>query len=146
MDLDTTSKSTGIADLIHDEAWQEVAAAVAELHPADVADIIDQAPPTDPAQAGFVLQSGVQVCAQDVDERSVERYLESVYGVGTPGFEQVELAERIAYRNSDGSGSIIFVQTETHRLQIVTFVAADQNLEAERRAQVEAILEGLVST
>lgn len=35
---------THILDLIHDEAWEEVAAALAACHPADIADIINHAP------------------------------------------------------------------------------------------------------
>lgn len=35
---------THVLDLIHDEAWERIAAAFAAYHPADIADIIDSAP------------------------------------------------------------------------------------------------------
>jgi len=105
--------------------------------------IIDQAPPSDPAQAGFVLQSGVQVCARLADGISLDSYMASVYGTGVPGFERIQFAGRVAYRRDDGLQSLIFTQTDSYRFQVATFVAADPELEKERQAQVNEILAGL---
>jgi hypothetical protein len=105
--------------------------------------IVDQAPPTDPAQAGFVLQSGVQVCAQPVDGDSLDTYMESVYGTAISEFTRGECGEVVEYRSGDGLESHTFAQTDSYRYQVTTFVTADPDLEEERLAQVQQILASL---
>jgi hypothetical protein len=105
--------------------------------------IVDQAPPSDPAQAGFVLQSGVQVCAKPVDSTSLDAYMESVYGTGVSEFVRGQRDGVVEYRRSSGLESHIFAQTNSYRFQVTGFVTADPDLEQERLAQVQEILDSL---
>ncbi len=105
--------------------------------------IVDQAPPSDPAQAGFVLQSGVQVCAKPVDGTSLDTYMESVYGTGVSEFVRGQSDGVVEYRRSSGLESHIFAQTDSYRFQVTAFVTADPDLEQERIAQVQEILDSL---
>jgi hypothetical protein len=105
--------------------------------------IVDQAPPSDPAQAGFVLQSGVQVCAKPVDGTSLDTYMESVYGTGVSEFVRGQSDEVVEYRRNSGLESHIFAQTDSYRFQVTAFVTADPDLEQERLAQVQEILDSL---
>lgn len=135
-------------DLSYPDGWQETGTAVIATQFATnarcaAALIVDQAPPTDPAQAGFVLQSAVQVCATPTDGVLLDTYMESVYGTGVPGFAPDEVDGRIGFRHDDGLQSLIFIQTDSFRIQVATFVAADPDVEAARLAQVQQILESL---
>jgi hypothetical protein len=105
--------------------------------------IVDQAPPSDPAQAGFVLQSGVQVCAKPVDGDSLDTYMESVYGAAIADFTRGESDGVVEYHRNGGLESHAFVQTDSYRYQVTTFVTADPDLEDERLAQVQQILASL---
>ena len=105
--------------------------------------IVDQAPPSDPAQAGFVLQSGVQVCMKPVDGDSLDTYMESVYGSLASEFVRSDSSGIVEYRRNGNLESHAFAQTDSYRYQVTTFVAADPELEDERLAQVQHILESL---
>jgi hypothetical protein len=105
--------------------------------------IVDQAPPSDPAQAGFVLQSGVQVCMKPVDGDSLDTYMESVYGSLASEFVRSDSSGIVEYRRNGSLESHAFAQTDSYRYQVTTFVTADPELEDERLAQVQHILESL---
>jgi hypothetical protein len=49
----------------------------------------------------------------------------------------------VEYRSGDGLESHTFVQTDSYRYQVTTFVTADPDLEEERLAQVQQILASL---
>jgi len=105
--------------------------------------IVDQAPPSDPAQAGFVLQSGVQVCARPLDGESLDTYMESVYGPLASEFVRSDSSGVVEYRRNGSLESHAFVQTDSYRYQVTTFVAASPDLVEERLTQVQQILASL---
>jgi len=102
------------------------------------ATIVDFEPPTDPAaggEAGFRLQSTVQVCSRPLDGRTLEEFLDDNYADRSL-FEPVRVGGLDGYGSTTGLDSLAFVQSDTRRFQIVTSVAADPELEQERLAQV----------
>ncbi len=134
-------------DMSFPEDWHETGIVISTEFAAGAecvaALIVDQAPPTDPAQAGFVLQSGVQVCAKPLDSESLDTYMESVYGSMISGFTRSESDGVVEYHRNGGLESHTFVQTDSYRYQVTTFVTADQDLEEKRLAQVQEILANL---
>jgi hypothetical protein len=134
-------------NLDYPEGWHETGLVISTEFAAGAecvaALIVDQAPPTDPAQAGFVLQSGVQVCARPVDGDSLDTYMESVYGTAISEFTRSESDGVVEYRSDDGLESHTFAQTGSNRYQVTTFVTADPDLVEERLAQVQQILASL---
>jgi hypothetical protein len=137
---------TGLS-LSYPAGWHETGIVISTEFAAEAdcvaALIVDQAPPTDPAQAGFVLQSGVQVCAKPLDGESLDTYMESVYGSAISGFTRSESDGVVEYRRNGGLESHALVQTDSYRYQVTTFVTADPDLEEERLAQVRQILASL---
>ena len=106
------------------------------------ATIVDFDPPSDPAaggEAGFRLQSTVQICSRPLDGRTLEEFMDGTYGDGW-AFEPVRVDGLDGYRSATGLDSLAFVQSDTHRFQIVTSVAADPQLEGERLGQVAAVV------
>ena len=133
--------------LSYPQGWHETGIVISTEFAAEAecvaALIVDQAPPTDPAQAGFVLQSGVQVCAKLLDGESLDTYMKSVYGTAISEFARSESDGIVEYRRDGGLESHAFVQTDSFRYQVTTFVTADPDLEKERLAQVRQILANL---
>ena len=106
------------------------------------ATIVDFEPPTDPAaegEAGFRLQSTVQICYRPRDSRTLEQFMDDTYGDDS-AFKPVRVGGLDGYRSATGLDSLAFVQTDTRRFQIVTSVAADPELEQERLAQIADVV------
>lgn len=108
---------------------------------------VDFEPPTDPAaegggegEAGFALRSTVQVCARPVDGRSLAEFVDDTYG-DPSAFEPAELGGLDGYRSTSGRDTIFFVQSASHRFQVLTSVATDLKLEGERLAEVAGIID-----
>ena len=142
---DTVRHPAGI-EFALPEGWEESPSVIATQFATDavcaVSVIVDRAPP-DPDGDGSVLQSAVQVCARPVDDRSLDAFMESVYGTGIPEFVRTEVGGMDAYRRDDGVQSLIFLQTSTHRVQIATSAVADPDLETERLAQIQQVIESI---
>jgi hypothetical protein len=106
--------------------------------------IVDFEPPPDAgdAEAGFVLQSVVQVCARPAGGSTLDQFMDDTYG-GIEGFEPTEIGGEPAYRRGDPHESIAFVQRDEVRFEVLTSVAADRTLDGERADEVERIVESM---
>ena len=134
-------------DMSYPEGWHETGIVISTEFAAEAdcvaALIVDQAPPSDPAQAGFVLQSGVQVCVKPVDGDSLDTYMESAYGSLASEFVRSDSSGVVEYRRNGSLESHAFAQTDSYRYQVTTFVTANPGLEEERLSQVQQILASL---
>lgn len=135
--------------LIYPAGWSETGPLIATQFAVDAAcgsvHIVDFEPPTDPnaAEAGFRLESVVQVCGQPTDGRTLEEFLLATYG-GTADFELVSLGGVPAYRTGDDAETTIFLEQSYTRYQVLTSVVADPKVERQRRDEVEQILRSVV--
>lgn len=106
--------------------------------------IIDFQPPQ--GSGARILHSFVQICARPhEDALTLEQFMIQTYGnlLGEQ-FEPVMFSGRSAYRTRNaGSDTTTFLQTQNHRIQIVSAVAAEPDVFPIRAAQVEAILASL---
>ena len=106
--------------------------------------IIDFQPPQ--GSGAKILHSLVQICARPLEDAlTLEQFMIQTYGslLGEQ-FEPVMFGGRSAYRTRNaGSDTTIFLQTQNHRVQIVSAVAAEPDVFPIRAAQVEAILASL---
>ena len=105
--------------------------------------IVDSAPDPDSGPGAKVLQSFVQICwKRPSSGESLAEFVEKTYGSRASSLlERAELGGISAYRTrGNGLNTTIFLQTTSHRVQIVTAVVAEQSRRAGRRAQVERIL------
>lgn len=106
--------------------------------------IVDEQPPPDSGQAGYVFQSIVQFCSRPSDGQPLREYMESVYGDGVSGFELTEIGGADAYRSDQGLDSLIFTQSETHLIQITTSVVTTPDLEELRVWEIGQILDSVL--
>jgi hypothetical protein len=76
----------------------------------------------------------------------LEGFLRGIYGASDENrFEPIAIGGRPGYRvHESDHPSVLFVQTDTHRIQIVAAVATDPERAGLRRAQVARIVESLV--
>lgn len=131
------------------DGWEEAGLTIATEFAADAdcvaARIVDFEPPADSGQgqAGFMLQSVVQVCVQPAGNETLEQWLTSRYG-GTGSFVQTEIGGLRGYRNAQGLDVLTFAQSADHLFQVFTSVAADADVERIRIDQVEAIVDSMV--
>ena len=106
--------------------------------------IIDFQPPQ--GSGARILHSFVQICARPLEDAlTLEQFMIQTYSnlLGEQ-FEPVKFAGRSAYRTRNaGSDTTTFLQTQNHRIQIVSAVAAEPDGFPIRAAQVEAILASL---
>ena len=92
--------------------------------------------------APSILHSFVQVCAQPlIDGLTLDAFMRQTYGQSLDSFERVELNGVPAYQTSaQPLERMIFLQTQSHRLQIAAAVVAAPERRAERLNQMEEIL------
>lgn len=112
-------------------------------------EIVDFEPPPDAGPGAIVLRSFVQVCAMPVAPGSaLEDFMRMTYGEAlTDLFLTTDVGGLPAYQaRGGGEQGTIFVQTERHRMEIVSAVAADPDIRAQRLAQVRRILRSLSLT
>jgi hypothetical protein len=102
--------------------------------------VVDFEPPPD-SGAGFVLHSFVQVCARRLaDGSSLEEFMRTTYGDSfLEEFDSAKVGGVGAYAARKTDQSVIFLQTNDHRIQIHSAVVADAEKRATRRAQVRRI-------
>jgi hypothetical protein len=74
---------------------------------------------------------------------TLDDFMAQTYGDALAGrFRESELGGVRVYRTRDGNGdATVFLQTGTHRLQIVSGAVADPDKHAERILQLREILE-----
>jgi hypothetical protein len=106
-------------------------------------EIIDYEPAGESGPAPGILHSFVQVCAQSLgDGLTLDAFMRQTYGQSLGSFERVEVSGIPAYQTSaQPLERMIFLQTQSHRLQIAAAVVAAPERRAERQGQMEAILE-----
>ena len=110
-------------------------------------EVIDFQPPADAGGAGFIRHAFVQLCARPIpDGLALEEFLRQIYGAPAEiRLELITVGGRPGYRVHDSDRpSVLFVQTDTHRIEIVTAVATDPGRAELRRAQVDRIVDSLV--
>jgi hypothetical protein len=108
------------------------------------AEIVDFRPPDESGPSAVVLHSFVQICAVPLtlDDVSLEAFMRRSYGEEFPErFRPIALGGVPAFRAATASGgATVFLQTKSHRLQIVSAVVADPSQRPQRLVQVEEIL------
>jgi hypothetical protein len=104
--------------------------------------IVDRALPADSGPGASIEQSFVQVCWRGLENKTLAQFMAATYG-SAGGFQPTTLAGRPAFVSRAGTSSTFFVDTSTNRYQVVTGVAASDQLRATRLAQVERILASL---
>jgi hypothetical protein len=107
-------------------------------------EVVDFEPPDGSGSAGLVLHSLVQICSKPItDASSLDDFMSRTYGAGFRArFRSVEMGGVAAYEAANvESDRTIFLQTSVYRLQLLAAVVADADKRAERRAQVQEILE-----
>jgi len=105
-------------------------------------EIVDFQPPE--GSAAVIRHSFVQICARPLeDSLTLKQFMLQSYGSALPEeFDAAEFAGQPAYRTrKEGPDATIFLQTEGHRLQLVSAVVAEPDVYPVRDAQVTAILE-----
>jgi hypothetical protein len=132
-------------------AWQVTGAVAATEFARGAAcqsvEVVDLRPPDDAGGAGFIRHAFVQLCARPMPDRlALEGFLRQTYGApGEIRFEPITVGGRPGYRLHDSDRpSVMFVQTDAHRIEIVTAVATDPERAELRRAQVDRIVDSLV--
>lgn len=132
--------------LDYPEGWQLQGQVVASEFARDAAcesvEIVDFEQPE--GSVGVNLHSFVQVCSQPLeDSLSLDDFMRETYGERLPStFDAVEFAGTSAYRTAqEGPDATIILQTQAHRLQIVSAVTAEPQAYPLRAAQVTMILE-----
>lgn len=105
--------------------------------------IVDFQPPEDSGPSPGILHSVVQACSRPADGTSLEKFVSDVYGETSVMPVPVELAGTEGWEVDDGTGRIIYLQTDSHRFQIVTSVVAEPEVAPLRFAQVEEILQSV---
>ncbi len=112
-------------------------------------EVVDFEPPPDAGPAAMVLRSFVQVCAKPIAPgSSLDDFMRLTYGDALADlFQATEVAGLPAYRAGGEEQGTIFVQTDRHRMEVVSAVVApDPDLHAQRLAQVRRILGSLSFT
>ena len=133
--------------LMYPRGWRIVRKVIATEFAMDATcqsvQVIDFASASDSGPGAKVLQSFVQICWRRlIGGDTLSRFVERTYGT-----EAGRLLERTtfggvpAYRTKDGGpNGTIFLQTDTHRIQIVASVVAESAKRAIRSEQVQRIL------
>lgn len=112
-------------------------------------EIIDSPVLPEPGSTALVLRSFVQICSKRLtDTASLDEFMGESYGGGFRArFHPVEIGGIAAYEMvSGGANTLIFLQTNKHRFQIVAAVVARAGEEAKRAAQVQQTLRSLSFT
>jgi hypothetical protein len=108
--------------------------------------IVDFQPPPGSGPAVFILHSFVQICAKPLaDNLMLEEFMRQTYGhTFFTSFRRTNLAGLAGYQiERDGLNTTIFLQTNRHRIQIVTAVVASPEKQAQRVTEVQEILHSL---
>jgi len=108
--------------------------------------VVDFQPPPESGPAAFILHSFVQICSKSLaDKSTLEEFMRQTYGDAFfTRFQITNLAGVAAYQlASQGSSTTIFLQTNRHRIQIVTAVVASPDKQAQRVVEVQEILDSL---
>jgi hypothetical protein len=107
-------------------------------------EIVDREPGPPAGPGAEVLHSFVQVCAAPLtDGASLDEFIRATYGDPATRFRPTELAGVLAYAAERDEGATYFLQTETHRIQVVTAVVAGPPEGPRRLAEVAAVLDSL---
>ena len=109
-------------------------------------EVIDLQPPPESGSGAFILHSFVQICAKLLtDSLPLDDFMRQTYGDTVAAqFQLTELASMRAYQTTNANqDTTIFSQTPAYRIQILTSVVAEPDKRAERRSQVQTILESL---
>jgi hypothetical protein len=119
-----------------------VATAFAQEGRCESVEIVDSLPPAEAGPGAAVRHSLVQVCwKQRRDGLDLGEFVRSRYASVFGQFEEATLGGAPAYRaGREGSGQQFLLQTERHRLEVVTAVVADAGRTALRESQVEEVL------
>jgi hypothetical protein len=121
---------------------QVVATEFAENADCEGVQIVDWAPPPG-SSAAFIFHSFVQVCVQRLsDNLRLDDFMKQTYDdVLLSEFRMKELSGLSSYWHKQGDlGGSIFLQTQSHRIQISFGVAADAEKRSERWSQVQKVL------
>lgn len=106
--------------------------------------VVDFEPPPESGAGGggFLRHSFLQVCARGLTDRSsLDEFMRRTYpGSLRAQFELVNVGGVRAYTARKRDQTVIFLQTDDHRIQILASVVADAERLATRRAQVRRIL------
>jgi hypothetical protein len=108
--------------------------------------IVDFQPPPGSGPAAFILHSFVQICAKPLaDNLMLEEFMRQTYGhTFFTIFQRTNLAGLAGYQiERHGLNTTIFLQTNRHRIQIVTAVIASPEKQAQRVTEVQEILHSL---
>ena len=140
--------ATGGYRLTFPDDWQlrgqVVATEFAEGAECQSVETIDYQPPE--GSTALILHSLVQICAQPLtDALTLEQFMIRSYGalLGEQ-FETMDFSGQSAYHTrAEGPDATVFLQTQKHRIQIVSAVAAEPDLYPAREAQVVAILRSI---
>ena len=123
---------------------QVLATEFAEGASCESVQIVDFQPPEGSLAAA--LHSFVQICARPLQNSlTLDEFMGQTYGQAlSSAFEVVEFAGAHAYRTvKEGANATIFLQTKGHRIQAVSAVSADKDMEILRSAQVTAVLDSI---
>jgi hypothetical protein len=129
--------------------WKVAGALVATEFAADAdcrsVEIVDREPPPEAGPGAQVLHTLVQVCAHRLtDSASLEEFLRRTYDEEILArFRRTTVGSGRGFTTGTAVNSTTFLQTDTHRLQVVTAVVADPAERQQRIAEVEAVLQTL---
>jgi hypothetical protein len=106
-------------------------------------EIVDREPPPDAGPGAQVLSSLVQVCSRRLtDGPRLEEFLRRTYDEAILArFRRTKVGGARAFTTGAAVNSITFLETDAHRLQVVTAVVADPAEREQRITEVEAVLE-----
>lgn len=107
-------------------------------------EVVDAAPPPEAGPAAFMLHSFVQVCSKLLtDSSTLNDFMRQTYGDAfTAQFQTTEVGGLRAYQTTTKDfDTIIFLQTNNYRIQIVTSVKAPSEKQSKRISQVQEILD-----
>jgi hypothetical protein len=104
--------------------------------------IVDREPPPDAGPGAEVRSSFVQVCSRPLtDDAGLEEFLRMTYDEELlAGFRRTTVGNAGAFTTGTAVNSITFLQSDTHRLQVLTAVVGEPGEQQERIAQVEEVL------
>lgn len=106
--------------------------------------VVDFEPPPESGAGGggFLRRSFVQICARGLTERSsLDEFMRRTYpGSLRAQFELLKAGGVRAYAARKKDQTVIFLQSDEHRIQILASVVAEPERLATRRAQVRRIL------
>jgi hypothetical protein len=127
---------------------QVVATEFAQNADCESVEIVDFLPPPG-SGAAFVLHSFVQVCAQRLsDNLTLDNFMKQAYDHALLSeFRMKKLNGLSSYWHEHGDlGGSIFLQTQSHRVQISFGVVVDAEKRSERWSQVQKVLHSFRQT